>query len=306
MLPKLDTYLGWKVDFANPPGAAAFCEPSSVSWRVLKNPIALSIGGVAAVLMEFADARIRTGVWEHSSFKQDPIGRSHRTGMAAMIGVYAPQAAARRVIQGVTHMHARVQGQTPDGESYSALDAELLDWVSATAAWSFLTAYDRFVAPLSDEHRRRYYAEGAPVARLYGVETPLASDADFERMKQHLLPRFEPHPIITEFLSILQSAPGALHLPRSLGRVLGQASVSILPGEVRERLQLGAACNLSKPAAFALRRLGALTERVPIPQAPPAQACRRLGLPADFLYRSPSGQARALARWASPMIAPAS
>ena len=56
-----------------------------------------------------------------------------RTGMAAMVGVYGPKAAARRVIQGVTNMHARVAGRTPGGEAYKALDPELLDWVSATA-----------------------------------------------------------------------------------------------------------------------------------------------------------------------------
>lgn len=32
---KIESYLGWKVDFAHPPGAAAFRAPDSVSWRVL-------------------------------------------------------------------------------------------------------------------------------------------------------------------------------------------------------------------------------------------------------------------------------
>lgn len=64
---KMDSYLGWRVDFANPPGAPAFTGPDSVSWRVFKNPVALAIGGVAAVLLEFADPAIRSGVWEHSS-----------------------------------------------------------------------------------------------------------------------------------------------------------------------------------------------------------------------------------------------
>ncbi|MEZ6012365.1 MAG: oxygenase MpaB family protein, partial [Hyphomonas sp.] len=132
-MQELKSYLGWKVDFLNPPGEPAFAGPDSVSWQVFKNPIALAIGGVAAVLLEFADARIRSGVWDHSVFKTDPIGRSKRTGTAAMVGVYGPQAAARRVIQGVTNMHSKVQGTTPSGEAYKALDVELLDWVSATA-----------------------------------------------------------------------------------------------------------------------------------------------------------------------------
>src|SRR5215813_13735007 len=120
-MQKIESYLGWKVDFLNPAGAPAFCGPDSVSWRIFKNPVALGVGGVAAVLLEFADARIRSGVWDHSVYKQDPIGRSRRTGVAAMVGVYGPQSAARRVIQGVNNMHARVAGATPNGEAYRAL-----------------------------------------------------------------------------------------------------------------------------------------------------------------------------------------
>ncbi|HQP21523.1 MAG TPA: oxygenase MpaB family protein, partial [Phenylobacterium sp.] len=137
-MTEMTSYLGWTLDYANPAGAPAFLGPDSVHWRIYKNPIALAVGGVAAVLLEFADARIRSGVWDHSTYKVDPIGRSKRTGVAAMVGVYGPQAAARRVIQGVTNMHARVNGETPKGEAYKALDPELLDWVSATAAYGFL------------------------------------------------------------------------------------------------------------------------------------------------------------------------
>ncbi len=296
----MDSYLGWKIDFAGPPGAPAFTGPDSVHWRVFKNPVALGIGGVAAVLLEFADARIRSGVWDHSIFKTDPIGRSRRTGMAAMVGVYAPQAAARRVIAGVTRMHARVEGRTPGGEAYKALDADLLDWVSATAGYGFLTAYDRFVAPLSVDDKRRYYAESVAVARLYGVQTTLASDADFMAMMETLSPRFEPHPIVGEFLAIIESGKGAPGLPKAVHRALAKASVSILPTIVREKLQLGRDYDLGAIERGVLRTLGALADRIPVTNGPPAQACRRLGLPGDFLYRSPAAQKRMLESWTAP------
>lgn len=301
----MESYLGWKVDFANPPGAPSFCGPDSVSWRVFKNPVALSVGGVAAVLLEFADARIRSGVWDHSTYKQDPIGRSQRTGMAAMVGVYGPQSAARRVIQGVTNMHARVSGETPSGEHYKALDVDLLDWVSATAGWGFLNAYDRFVTKLSEEEKRRFYAEGEPIARLYGVKAVLKSNADFDAMLQKLLPRFEAHPIVTEFLQVFQDSEGPLALPKPIRRALARASVSLLPAAVRDRLQLGAAYDLSPLEAHMLRGMGALAERIPIASAPPAQASVRLGLPADFLYRSRRAQGRLLAAWTPPKNASA-
>lgn len=292
----MDSYLGWKIDFAHPAGAPAYTDPASVHWRVFKNPIALGVGGVAAVLLEFADARIRTGVWDHSTYKVDPIGRSRRTGMAAMVGVYGPRDAARRVVQGVTNMHAKVTGDTPKGEAYRAMDPELLDWVSATAGYGFLTAYDRFVAPVSAADKLRFYAEAAPVARLYGVQNSPASDADFMAMMERLAPRFEPHPIVQEFLAIIESGRAAPGTPKALHRALARASVSILPPLVREKLGLGAAYDLGPLGRAAIRTAGALADRIPVPDGPPAQACARLGLPKDFLYRSQKAQARMLER----------
>src|SRR6516165_6428372 len=72
-------------DFLRPPGEAALVSPESVSWRVFKNPLSLFIGGVAAVIMELAEPRVRTGVWEHTTFRIDPIRRLRRTGLAAMV-----------------------------------------------------------------------------------------------------------------------------------------------------------------------------------------------------------------------------
>lgn len=294
-MSKPDTYLGWKVDYTSPPGEPALIAPDSVNWQVFKNPVALAIGGICAVLLEFADARIRSGVWDHSVFKTDPIGRSKRTGTAAMVGTYGPASAARRVIQGVTHMHARVEGETPKGEAYRALDPELLDWVSATAGYGFVTAYHRFVRRLSEEEISRYFIDGEPVARLYGVETPLRSVADFHVMMHRLLPRFEPHPINTEFLDIMKSGRAAPEVPKGLQSALVHAAVDILPPPVRERLELGREYNLTPTGRLTVKAMAAMAERIPDLASAPAQACERLGLPRSFLWKSASERARLLA-----------
>ena len=113
-------------DFSRPRGEPSFAPPGSVQWRVFANPVALGIGGVCAVLLEFADARIRSGVWDHSTFSSDPVGRGRRTMMAAQIGVFGPRSAAEEVIERINRMHAGVSGETPAGVHYSALDTELL------------------------------------------------------------------------------------------------------------------------------------------------------------------------------------
>lgn len=290
----IENYLGWKVDFRTPPGEPAYCGPDSVAWRVYKNPVALSVGGVCAVLLEFADARIRSGVWDHSTFKDDPIGRSTRTGVAALVGVYGPQSAARQVIKGVNRMHARVAGVTPSGEPYRALDADLLAWVGATAGYGFLTAYERFVAPLDEDDRLRFFAEGKEIAALYGVETPMASLDDFEAMMRRLEPGFEPHAINFEFLEIMTSGRAAEGVPRVLQRALAHAAVAILPPLVRERLELGPEYDLTPAEARLVRSVAWLVERIPAWKGPAAQACERLELPRTFLWRSRRAQDRIL------------
>jgi uncharacterized protein (DUF2236 family) len=281
-------------DYSQPPGAAALVHPGSVAWRIYKNQIALAVGGVAAVLMEFADPRIRSGVWDHSIYPVDPIGRSQRTGHAAMIGVYGPADAARRVIAGVGRMHAKVAGHTPGGMAYSATDPELVDWVSATAGYGFLTAYHTFVAPVSEADQNRFFTEGAAVANLYGVQNKLSCRADFFMMMEQLAPGFEAHPINREFLDIIQSGKAAPTVPRFLHRALARAAVSILPPLIREKLELGREYDLSFTDRAAVKLIARLTERKHDPASPPAQASVRLGLPSDFLYRSQAEQLRLL------------
>ena len=288
------TYLGWTVDYTKPHGEPAFMVPDSVSWRVFKNPVALAIGGICAVLLEFADARIRSGVWDHSVFKTDPIGRSKRTGIAAMVGVFGPQSAARRVIQGVTNMHAGVEGETPSGEAYTAMDKDLLGWVAATAGFGFLTAYDRFVRPVSGDDKGRFFAEGEVISRLYGVEKPILSLADFDEQLEQLMPRFEPHPINTEFLDIMRSGRAARAVPRGLHSALVHAAVAILPPEVRTRLELGSDYDLSPRGERMVKAMARFAERAPDITGPAAQASQRLGLPRTFLWRSAATQARLL------------
>lgn len=300
MIPDLPP--AYQVDFRQPAGEAGLVPPGSIQWRVFKNPIALGIGGVAAVLFEFADARIRSGVWDHSIYKTDPIGRSQRTGMAAMVGVFGPASAARRVIGGVNRMHRKVEGRTPGGETYRALDPELLDWVSATAGYGFLEAYHRFVRPLSAAERADYYRDGEAVARMYGVEHPLTCDADFFAMLDRLFPRFEPHPINREFLDIIMSGRAAPNIPAFLHRAMARASVSLLPTKVRERMELGREFDLRNRDRLALKAAGRLADRIATPQMPAWQAAERLGLPGRFAWLPATKQEALLAGqlWNSP------
>lgn len=289
-----DNYLGTIIDFASPAGEPALLAPDSVQWRVYKNRIALGIGGIAAVLLEFAEPRIRSGVWDHSTYKADPIGRSRRTGTVAMLACYGPASVAREVIGKVNRMHGAVRGATPAGENYRAMDPVLLDWVAATATYGFLTAYDRFVDPLSPADKDRFLRDSAAIGREFGARNTPGSVDGFMAMMAELEPRFEPHPIIFEFLDIIQSGRAAPGVPRFLHRAVARASVSLLPDHVRRRLDLGSRYELTRLDRLALRTAGRLADRRVDRNSAPCQASLRLGLPTDFLYRSPSEQRRLL------------
>src|ERR1700738_1233193 len=133
----LNPQIGRPIDFTRPLGEAALYAPDSLSWRIFKNPVALLIVGIAAVILELADPAVRTGVWEHSSFRKNPMGRMQRTGLAAMVTVYGARSIAEPMIARVVRMHAKVAGETPAGVPYSADDTQLLSWVQATAAFGF-------------------------------------------------------------------------------------------------------------------------------------------------------------------------
>src|SRR5207245_3307825 len=118
-------------DFGLPKNEPALIAADSVSWMVFKNPLALLVGGVTAVVLELAERRVRTGVWEHTSFRKRPMDRLQRTGFAAMMTVYGPRSRAESMINRVARLHEGVRGHTPDGRTYCAADPELATWVHA-------------------------------------------------------------------------------------------------------------------------------------------------------------------------------
>ena len=273
-----------RIDFSTPAGEPALSAPQSVSWRVFKNPATLFIGGVTAVILEFAEPRVRSGVWDHSSFRIDPVRRMKRTGLAAMVTVYGARSIAERMIEGVARMHDRVAGVTPEGQPYAANDPELLSWVQATAAYGFMESYSAYVSPLDDAARNRSYRDGRKAALLYGAEHAPSSLAEQRAFFADMRDKLEASPIIFEFLDIMRRAP-ALPQPAQLAQgLLIRAAVDLVPAEIREITGLDRRYGLRPLEDKLVRRMARRADRLLLRSSPPAQACLRLGLPADYLY----------------------
>ena len=266
---------GMAFDFSRPAGEPALTPAGGVSWRVFANPGSLFVGGVAAVLLELAEPSVRSGVWEHSGFRHDPVMRLRRTGFAAMMTVYGPRSAAEQLIARVVRMHERVQGTTPDGLAYRANDPRLLDWVHATAAFGFIEAYHRYAVPLSPAGKDAAFAEGEPAARLYGATGAPASWVAWEALLAATAPKLEGSSILAEFLRLMDEAPIVPAPLRPLQRLLVRAAVEITPEPVRSFPQLRGR-GLRPGEAGVVRALARGAMLLPLGDTPPVQAARRL------------------------------
>ena len=271
-------------DFTQPAGEAALVGQDSVAWQVFRNPVSLFIGGVAAVILELAEPRVRSGVWDNSNFTTDPVDRLRRTGLAAMVTVYGARSSAETMIAHVRRIHGGIQGETQAGEPYRANDPELLDWVQATASFGFLQAYCAFVRPLPLAARDRFYAEGAPAASLYGATGAPQSEQQVDALFLKMRPRLERSDVVSEFLKIMRRAPIFPRRLKPVQQLLIRAAVDIVPIWAREitGLQHG----LNPVERRLVRRIGAAADRLRLDGSPAAQACVRLGLSPDYLWKA--------------------
>ena len=262
--------------YLEPAGDPGLYGPDSMTWRVHANLVALVVGGVAAVILELAEPRVRSGVWEHSNFRTDPLARMKRTAEAAMLITFGPAAAAEARIAMINRLHSRVSGVTPEGQVYSALDPQLLEWVHLTAGYGFLNAYLRYVEPrLSRGDQDRYYREGAPVGRAFGVVDPPDSVTEVEARMEAMRPNLRAHPIIGEFLRIVCMTSPLGPPGRPLQRLLVRAAVDLLPPSLRRELNLPDAALLGAAAPLAMRAFAAAADMAPNPIVHDAHARMR-------------------------------
>ena len=267
-----------RINYLEPADDPGIFGPGSVTWRVLSNPASVFIGGIAAVLLELAEPSVRSGVWEHTNFRRDPVGRMRRTGLAAMVITYGCTRDAEAAMSRIRRVHEGITGVTPDGQAYRANDPELLTWVHVTAGYGFLNAYLRYVNPrLTRAEQDRYYTESLKLCRYYGIGWAPSSVTEVETYLERMRTKLRHHEILEEFLGLVMNTPVVSAVALPMQRLLVQAAIDLLPAWAREILKL----EKSQPMRVAARPLvGAmvtLTDRV-IRNGPPQQARQRMGL----------------------------
>ncbi len=138
--------------------------------------------------------------------------------------------------------------------------------------------------PLSETDVSHFYSEGAPAARLYGASAAPHSEKELLAFFDAMRPKLEPSPIIFEFLDIMRRAPILPRAFRSFQRLLLRAATDMLPGWARPLLGLNSEWELKGWERRIVHGAGRVVDRIPLAGSPPVEACRRVGLPGDYLF----------------------
>lgn len=147
-----------------------FFGPDSACWKVHGDFTSMMVGGIAALFLQMLHPGPLAGVWDHSNFRQDMLGRLRRTARFIAGTTYGDRAEAQALIDRVKGIHGQVTGMLPSGEAYAADDPELLTFVHVAEVSSFLAAYLRHADPtFSAADQDRYYGEVAEIARRLGA-----------------------------------------------------------------------------------------------------------------------------------------
>lgn len=210
--------------------------PESITWPVLGDA-AVFVGGIRALLVQAAHPEVVAGVFDHSRFREDPLGRLARTSAYVTATAFGAMPEVERAIGVVRAAHRPVAGTSHRDRAYSAADPSLAAWVHNALTESFLASYQHFGARrLSTAAADQFVAEQARLGALIGA-SPLPATAEALARWVDELPDLAPSPGMLDAIGFLRSPPLAPPV-RVVYRVLFEAAVTTLPPRVRSILGL--------------------------------------------------------------------
>ncbi len=212
------------------PSDNALIARGSVAWRVHGDVTTMMVGGVSGLLLEMLHPAALAGVWDHSNFRRDMLGRLRRTARFMALTTYADRSEAEAAIERVNRIHAKVTGTMPDGMVYRANDPRLLAWIHVAGAVSFLNAWIRFGEPtMSRSDQDAYFAEVAHVAHRLGADpvpkTRREADALIAEFRKELRATDRSREVAQIILN--PQAAGLRAMP--VQAVIAQAATDLLP-----------------------------------------------------------------------------
>lgn len=226
--------------------------PDSVVWRVHGDVTTMMVGGVAALLLQMLHPAVLAGVWDHSKFRHDMLGRLRRTARFIALTSYASRNEAEAAIARVREIHQHVHGTLPDGTPYRADDPRLLAWVHVTEAVSFLDGWIRYAEPaMSRTDQDRYFAEFAQVAEALGADPVPHSRAEAQALIADMRGALHYDERTREIARLLLEQPAPNLATKPFQAMTFAAAIDLMPGWARQMHRLS-----TPPLAGPAVRLG--------------------------------------------------
>ncbi|AZD81907.1 oxygenase MpaB family protein [Pseudomonas chlororaphis] len=219
-----------QLDLDNPKGDPGLFGPDAICWQVHGDFSSMLIGGISALLMQALHPLALAGVWDHSNFREDMIGRLRRTAQFISGTTFGSRQDAEWLIDKVRTIHLQVVGHAPDGRPYAASDPQLLTWVHVAEVSSFLAAHLRYRNPqLSPADQDRYYGEVALIAERLGASDVPRSRRGVAAYLAGMRPQLLCDERSREVLRLLLAAPAPSRLAKPFGSLMMQAGIDLLP-----------------------------------------------------------------------------
>ncbi|MEA5669438.1 MAG: oxygenase MpaB family protein [Stenotrophomonas sp.] len=276
------------VDYDVPAGDPGWFGPGSVTWRIHSEFPGMLAGGLCALMLQLLHPRALAGVYDHSNFRQDLVGRLRRTTSFVAGTSYAPAAEVDALIARVRKIHAQVVGTLPDGSAYTAEDPELLTWVHVTEAYGFLEGCRRYCRDVPQAIADRYYDEYRRVAEALGARDVPASEAQVQAYFAARQPQLRMDERSREVLDVLSAVRLPVPLPGVSRDMFLAAGAALLPEWATRLLGRSRGQQLQSVVAARVLRSVAPLFRIALDDGISTRACRRVGEDPAILMRWPA------------------
>jgi uncharacterized protein (DUF2236 family) len=225
--------------------------PHAAAWTVHGDVTTMMVGGITSLLLQMLHPAVLAGVWDHSNFRQDMLGRLRRTARFIAITTYGSRGDAEAVIARVRGIHGHVSGTLPNGTPYVADDPRLLAWVHVTEMTSFLDAWLTYGNPsMPRAEQDRYFAEVALIAEELGADPIPRTRAEAQALIQSMRPELVSDARTREVAQLVLSQRAPKRAAQPVQAITFQAAVDLLPAWAREMHGLPAS-GLGRPLVAA-------------------------------------------------------
>jgi uncharacterized protein (DUF2236 family) len=233
--------------------------PGSACRKVHGDFTSMMIGGVSALLLQMLHPAALAGVWDHSNFRGDILGRLKRTAQFISVTTFGSADSAHEAIEQVRTIHDRVQGTLPDGTPYSANDPDVLTWVHVAGASSFLRSYLTYRNPGFERAAQDlYYKESAEIAFKLGATRVPRSVREVNEYFDEIRPALRSDDRTRKIRrAILEQKPPSLAMA-PFQRLVLTAGVDLLPDWAAEMHELSRPAIVRPAVRAGARSVGSL------------------------------------------------